>query len=323
MNSTKTERTTYHLINLENQAFFSGSVDDHKSLGMDKTQLMSAISNQAAQPFGEAYEKTSVLSADAQTSPKEFDRGAEHQTMEVEVPLPASVENAAVPEVEAGDSDAVAPDMQSQDDFERLIASNVSHDTEYLLQDVQDTLGSLTGMANRLAEQKKDTLKQQKTLHSRDVVLQEKERLLSVKEEDLRQLHKQLLHDRSLLAQEAESNAQVIAERSASLQQLAESLEARERASARRAELLQQENTRTDELSTLLRARLAQLQKRENELERRGQELNENLKQLKSAKDRFSTIVKSFNETVNLGNESKTTESRAELSVGSGYVESV
>ncbi|QSB39153.1 hypothetical protein JTY93_23480 [Pseudomonas hygromyciniae] len=84
-----------------------------------------------------------------------------------------------------------------------------------------------------------------------------------MKKEDLRQLHKQLLHDRNLLEQEAESNAQVIAERSATLQQLAESLEARERASARRAELLQQENTRTDELSTLLRTRLAQLQKRE------------------------------------------------------------
>lgn len=346
MNPNNTERTTYHLINLEDQQFFPGNVDIHQSLGMDKTQRMNAITSQAAQPFGLAYEKTAAEGAVKQTAVQEMSSAAEAEAAlpagiefgavlevdtalpeaieavvvpEIEMSLPGPIEVIAVPENEAMKRESELPDLHNQDDFERLIATNVSHDTEYLLQDVQDvqdTLGSLTGMANRLAEQKKDTLKQQKILHGRDTVLQEKERFLSVKEEDMRQLHKQLLHDRNLLGQEAESNAQMIAERSATLQQLAESLEARERANARRADLLQQENTRTDELSALLRKRLAQLQKRKGELERRGQELNENLKQLRSAKDRFSAIVKSFNETVNLRGDSQPAEPRAEQGEG-------
>lgn len=323
MNSTKTERTTYHLINLEDQSFFPGSVDAHQSLGMDKTQLMSAITSQAVHPFGLAYEKTAAVAELQQSLPQALDDSGDSEVPEDEVSPSARVEAVAVPETEPSAIEPESPLPPNQDDFERLIASNVSHDTEYLLQDVQDTLGSLSGMANRLAEQKKDTFKQQKVLHGRDLALQEKERLLSEKEEDLRQLHKQLLHDRNLFEQEAESNAQVIAERSATLQQLAESLEARERASARRAELLQQENTRTDELSTLLRTRLAQLQKRESELDRRGQELNDNLKQLKSAKDRFSAIVKSFNETVNLGGDPQPAGQRADQDEGGWHVEPI
>lgn len=322
MNPTKAARTTYHLINLEDQSFFPGYVNAHHSLGVDKAQLMSAIASQAVHPFGLAYEKTAALTVAPEMRLEAPDCSVDSHTSEDDVSPPLLVESVVVSDVELN-IDPLQPLPQNQDDFERLIASNVSHDTEYMLQDVQDTLGSLTGMANRLAEQKKDTLKQQKTLHGRELALQEKERLLSEKEEDLRHMHKQLLHDRNLLGQEAESNAQMIAERSATLQQLAESLEARERASARRAELLQQENTRTDELSTLLRTRLAQLQKRENELERRGQELNENLKHLKSAKDRFSAIVKSFNETVKLGGDSQPTGQRADQEGGGWYVEPV
>jgi hypothetical protein len=319
MKSNTTEDTIYHLISLEGQEFFPGGVDVNQPLVVDKAQLMSAISSHTEHPFGLAYESASA--ALHQSPIQVLECSDDSYLTDVEVPSPAMLEAVVVTATEFSDIDPVTALPESRDDFERLIASNVSHDTEYLLQDVQETLGSLTGMANRLAEQKKDTLKLQKTLHGRDIALQEKERLLGEKEESLRQMHKQLLHDRNLLNQEAESNAQVIAERSATLQQLTSSLEARERASARRAELLHQENTRADELSTMFRGRLAQLQKREDELERKGQELNENLKHLKSAKDRFSTIVKSFNETVNLGSEPQSTVSINDPAGGDeGYV---
>ena len=172
----------------------------------------------------------------------------------------------------------------------------------------QDTLGSLTGMANRLAEQKKGALKQQQLLDGRDLALQEKEHQWRDKEDDLRQRHKQVLHDRDLLAQASQDSAQMISEHSAALQQLTEDLDARERASARLFDLLQQENTRAEALSALLEARLAQLQKREGELQRGVLMLREHLKHLKNAKDRFSVLVKNFNQTAKLRSAFQTSE---------------
>ena len=101
-----------------------------------------------------------------------------------------------------------------------------------------------TGMANGLAEQKQDALKQQQALEERDLALQEIKRQWSDKEQDLQQRHEQLLHEREQLAQASEKSAQMISEHRTALQQLAEDLEARERSSARLAEVLQQENSR-------------------------------------------------------------------------------
>lgn len=55
-------------------------------------------------------------------------------------------------------------------------------------------------------------------------------------------------------------------------------------------------------------------------MQRKGLELSESLKQLKSTKDRFSAIVKSFNETVQLGGEPRL---RADEDAGDGHVEAV
>ena len=337
MNSRKAQVPTYHLIDLEGQDVFAGAGGVHQTLRMNKTLLLNAIASQSAPQFGPAYE-TPAGELPGAYAPLE----ALQQiltTLEVEnvVTTYTPSELAAQPEADSTVLTSQQPSdvalattldttllvAEGEDEFERLISGTVGHDTEYLLQDVQDTLGSLSGMASRLTEQKKDALKQQKALHGRDLALQDKERLLSEKEDDLRQLHKQLLQDRNQLTQEAENTARAVAERSSALQQLAESLEARERASTRRAELLQQENTRTEELSALLRARLAQLHKREGELQRKGLELSESLKQLKSTKDRFSAIVKSFNETVQLGGEPQLAGLRADEDAGDGHVEAV
>ena len=151
-----------------------------------------------------------------------------------------------------------------------------------------------TGMTNRLAEQKQDALQQQ-VLEERDLALQEIKRQWSDKEQDLQQRHEQLLHEREQLAQASEKSAQMISEHRTALQQLAEDLEARERSSARLAEVLQQENSRAEALSALLGTRLAQLQQREHQLQHRTLALHEDLKQLRKAKDRFSGLVKHFN----------------------------
>ncbi|MHC8339469.1 hypothetical protein [Pseudomonas sp. HLT2-19-2] len=355
MNPNKAESHTYHLINLEGQEFFPGAVDVHQALRMNKSLLLNAISSQSTQQFGPAYETPAaeplrvsysveelqelpttleIESVANDIVPSEFASSSGLQPVDevVEVvpvttqalpvvtdaapvtaeavpftaeasehspeePVVAGLPKADSTERPLQESFNVAlvamlksalPAAQGEDEFERLISGTVGHETEYLLQDVQDTLGSLTGMASRLAEQKKDTLKQQKTT-----------------------------------TPEAETNARAVAERSSVLAQLAESLEARERASTRRAELLQQENTRTEELSALLSAGLAQLRKRKGELQRKGLELSENLKQLKSTKERFSAIVKSFNESVQLGVEPQVIRLRADEDGGSRHVEPV
>ena len=162
-----------------------------------------------------------------------------------------------------------------------------------------------TGMANGLAEQKQDALKQQ-ALEGRDLALQEIKRQWSDKEQDLQQRHEQLLHEREQLTLASEKSAQIISEHRTALQQLAEDLEARERASARLAEVLQQENSRAEALSALLGTRLAQLQQREHQLQHRALALHEDLKQLRKAKDRFSGLVKHFNLTAKAGSDPHT-----------------
>lgn len=133
------------------------------------------------------------------------------------------------------------------------------------------------------------------------MALQEIKRQWSDKEQDLQQRHEQLLHEREQLAQASEKSAQMISEHRTALQQLAEDLEARERASARLAEVLQQENSRAEALSALLGTRLAQLQQREHQLQHRTLALHEDLKQLRKAKERFSGLVKHFNLTAKAG----------------------
>ncbi|MCY1526993.1 hypothetical protein D9M68_620440 [compost metagenome] len=174
--------------------------------------------------------------------------------------------------------------------------------TEHMLHDVQATLENLAGMARGLAQQKLEAGKQQDTLEARKLQLQEKERQLGNKEEQLKQLQNQLLLDKSAVDQFAENNARLLAERSAALQQLAESVEARERSSIKRAEVQQLEQQRNEELAEQLRMRLAEVEKRETSLQSKNLELAEKLKQLVSAKERFGSIVKSFNETMQFNN---------------------
>ena len=104
--------------------------------------------------------------------------------------------------------------------------------------------------------------------------------------------------DRLALERETEQSNRLLAERSAALQQLAESVEARERSSARRAEVLQIEQERLEELRSQQNLRQAELEKREASVQQRSLELGERFKKLESAREKLAQIVKGFNETV-------------------------
>ncbi|MDH4567810.1 hypothetical protein E8E95_14080 [Pseudomonas sp. BN414] len=210
-----------------------------------------------------------------------------------------SVELATLVRAEPSDAAAAmteqpeeAPELQS------TVAPSLGGDADNLLYDVQNTLDSLADMAKGLTQQKLDALKHQEGMEQRKLQLQEKERLLADKEEQLRLLEARLTREVGNLERSAEDNARALAERSAALKSLAENVEARDRSTARLADTLRHEKQRNDELTEALQRRGDTLDEREAALARKQDELAEKLKQLIAAKDRFRALVKAFNETV-------------------------
>ncbi|SMQ08577.1 hypothetical protein SAMN04488482_3768 [Pseudomonas chlororaphis] len=175
-------------------------------------------------------------------------------------------------------------------------------DTDHLLFDVENTLSNLAHMAQELAQQKLIAVKQQEALELLKEQLQERERKLQEKDEYLRQLQSQLQQERIAIDKSAEHNSKVIAERSVALQQLAESVESRERSVARRSELLQLEQQRLEEISVKQSVRASELEKRDIGIQQKNAELVERLAQLSSTRKKLSNIVKGFNETVTFNN---------------------
>ncbi|GLZ87091.1 hypothetical protein Pres01_31420 [Metapseudomonas resinovorans] len=186
----------------------------------------------------------------------------------------------------------VAPELES------TVTPSLGGDADNLLCDVQNTLDSLADMAKGLTQQKLDALKHQESLEQRKLHVQEKERLLADKEEQLRLLEARLTREVGNLERSAEDNARALAERSAALKSLAENVEARDRSTVRLADTLRHEKQRNDELTEALQRRSDALDEREAALVRKKDELAEKLKQLIAAKDRFRALVKAFNETV-------------------------
>lgn len=175
-------------------------------------------------------------------------------------------------------------------------------EADSVLCDVQSTLDSLADMAKGLTQQKLETVKQQEGLEQRKALLQEKERILADKDEQLRLLEARLTREVSNLERNAEDNARALVERSTALKALAESVEARDRSTTKLAETLRLEKVRNDELAESLVRRAESLDEREAALNRKDDELAEQLKQLIAAKDRFRALVKAFNETVQFNN---------------------
>lgn len=187
--------------------------------------------------------------------------------------------------------------LSASDPLQAAVSLHAS-DTEHVLQDVQSTLDSLAGMAQELSQQRLDSLKERETLDARQEQADERERLLNEREDSLRLWEQRLQQEKAALARLGEQQAATLAERSATLQALAQSVDSRDRATAQRAEVLQAEQEQLDRKLTQMRMRQTELDGRESLLQQKDNELTERFKQLVDAKERFGAIVRSFNETV-------------------------
>ncbi|MGE9762580.1 hypothetical protein [Pseudomonas sp. PDM20] len=203
------------------------------------------------------------------------------ESIEVEAPANAPISSAELQEVAA-----------------TLSVPQLDADPDDVLSDVQSTLNSLAGMAQGLTQQKQAAGRLQEELEEWNIQLQERERLAGDKEERLLQLENHLKQAKTNLDRMAAENNRLLAERSEALKELAQTVDLRDKTTVKRAESIQLEQQRIDEQTASLRARASELDERESSLKRRSEELGVRLKQLQSAKDKFSTIVKSFNETV-------------------------
>ncbi|MBV7584931.1 hypothetical protein KW851_19015 [Pseudomonas sp. PDM33] len=190
-------------------------------------------------------------------------------------------------------------------------------ETDGVLHDVQSTLDSLAGMAHGLSQQKLEIVKMREALEERRLATLERERQLAEREERLIQQEQRLQEDKYGIERIAEHNATVLAERSTALQALAETVDSRDRATTKRAEILGQEQQSIDRQQHQLRARGQELDDREAGLQRQSGELADRFKQLLDAKERFGAIVKGFNETVRFN----TTYSAISKTVGTGTEE--
>lgn len=179
-----------------------------------------------------------------------------------------------------------------------LSVPHLDADPDDVLSDVQNTLNSLAGMAQGLTHQKQAAGRLQEELEEWNSQLQERERLTADKEERLLQMESHLKQAKTNLDRMAAENNRLLAERSEALKNLAHTVDLRDKATAKRAESIQLEQQRIDEQLAALRSRAGELDERESAIKRKSEELTVRLKQLQSAKDKFSTIVKSFNETV-------------------------
>jgi hypothetical protein len=190
-------------------------------------------------------------------------------------------------------------------------------ETDGVLHDVQSTLDSLAGMAHGLSQQKLEIVKMREALEERRLATLERERQLAEREERLSQQEQRLQEEKNGIERIAEHNATVLAERSTALQALAETVDSRDRATTKRAEVLSQEQQSIDRQQNQLRARVQELDDREAGLQRQSGELADRFKQLLDAKERFGAIVKGFNETVRFN----TTYSAISKTVGTGAEE--
>ncbi|WP_152224195.1 hypothetical protein [Pseudomonas sp. SCB32] len=268
--------------------------DDHLS------QLYDLPPGQLPDILGGAPGPASTYSAGGADYALKQQQSAQHTLDQLDQLDETLQREASRPAVMAASAPTALPDSAlSQAD--QLLAAAVSpqaSDTENVLHDVQTTLDSLAGMAQGLSQQRLESIKERETLDVRQEQADERERLLKEREDTLRQWEQRLQQEKAALARLGEQQAATLAERSATLQALAESVDSRDRATAKRTEMLQAEQQQLERKLAQMRVRHTELDGRETMLQQKDNELTERFKQLVDAKERFSSIVRSFNETV-------------------------
>ena len=152
-------------------------------------------------------------------------------------------------------------------------------------------------MAQQLSQQKQEALKQQESLESLQTQLHEKERQLQERKSSsgsgtsaCRTTARRWSGKPSRATVSWPSAARPATTRGKRRSPRAQR--------ARRAEVLQIEQERLEELRSQQNLRQAELEKREASVQQRSLELGERFKKLESAREKLAQIVKGFNETV-------------------------
>ncbi|MDH0292794.1 hypothetical protein N7414_27050 [Pseudomonas sp. GD04087] len=249
---------------------------------LDEAKVSSAANAVAAQRAGDSNPEAAALQGIL------IQKESEMTEMQDTVVPQADMKGSAIP----------ITSMELQEVAAALSVPQLEADPDDVLSDVQNTLNSLAGMAQGLTHQKQAAGRLQEELEEWNIQLQERERLAGDKEERLLQLENHLKQAKTNLDRMAAENNRLLAERSEALKELAQTVDLRDKTTVKRAESVQLEQQRIDEQLGALRSRAFELDERESALKRKTEELAVRLKNLQSAKDKFSTIVKSFNETV-------------------------
>lgn len=268
--------------------------DDHLS------QLYDLPPGQLPDPLAGANGQASAYSAGATDYALKQQHSAQHTLDQLDKLDETLQREANRPTAKAAGTSA-APSDSPLSQADQLLAAAVSpqaSDTENVLQDVQTTLDSLAGMAQGLSQQRLESIRERETLDVRQEQADERERLLNEREDTLRQWEQRLQQEKAALTRLGEQQTATLAERSATLQGLAETVDSRDRATTKRSEVLQSEQEQLERKLAQMRIRHAELDGRETLLQQKDNELTERFKQLVDAKERFSAIVRSFNETV-------------------------
>lgn len=264
------------------------------------SQLYDLPPGQLPDALGATPSQASAYSAGATDYARKQQQSAQHTLDQLDELDEALQREASRPTPDAIVTPDGAPDtpLSQADQLLQAVVSQDASDTENVLQDVQSTLDSLAGMAQGLSQQRLDSIKERETLDARQEQADERERLLNEREDALRQWEQRLQQEKAALTRLGEQQAATLAERSATLQALAETVDSRDRATSKRCEVLQTEQDQLERKLAQMRIRHADLDGRETLLQQKDNELTERFKQLVDAKERFGAIVRSFNETV-------------------------
>ncbi|QQZ44795.1 hypothetical protein IF690_15020 [Pseudomonas sp. SK3(2021)] len=196
----------YHLLDMNKQQLPAAAAADHRLLSTKKEWVARLLSFQASAQFGPAVEHSPTVIDDQQLDAalaqldEQLDDGAEQERDE-------STETADAPETQSPRPETPEAAIRYSDGGPLPMPAEQpapldedwpfpGTDPEHFLQDVEASLMEFSSIADRLKQQKQQSLAQRQTLDSRESQLQEKERLLEQKEEQLQQLQQQLDQDR-------------------------------------------------------------------------------------------------------------------------------
>jgi hypothetical protein len=278
----------YHFVDLKGCKLPPARPEDHHSLTIKKSLVMKVITLGTSTPGLPAIESNSLIVPSIRFSSRMISPTRAADPSEPPPPLPEPVSQAPVdmfeitepliePPIEAPvvvvpPQAPVAP--QPEPTHQAPLAAR--QDTPSLFE-VDDTLANLSRVAQELTQQKLSVLKQEEALEQRRL--------------ELRQ-------ERLELEQEIQRSAEKVAEKEASLEQLARTLTTREEHLAGCSVLNQAEQRRMDERARYLESEEAQVQNRERVVSHKEQQLTAALVQLPVLRENLRGALQTLDESL-------------------------